>query len=103
MLSDLLDTFSVLFKFLLVPSPELLLLEETWEQLRATLRNCLPEIRRAMAEVWGTVLRRFKPVVREKAVRLLTSQVESVEDAAAWAIISACKVFIQFGDSEGMG
>ncbi|KAG6885913.1 hypothetical protein C0993_007931 [Termitomyces sp. T159_Od127] len=88
-LSGLLETFSVLFKFLLVPCPELL--EETWEQLRTTLKSCLPEIRRTMAEVWGTILRRLKPAARDKAVKLLMTHIESVEDAAAWAIISACK------------
>ncbi|KAG6860769.1 hypothetical protein C0995_007801 [Termitomyces sp. Mi166 len=88
-LTALLETFSALFKFLLVPSPDLL--EETWEQLRATLRNCFPEIRRAMAEVWGSILRRFKPAVRAKAVNLLTAHVEGAEDAVAWIIVSACK------------
>ncbi|KAG6897519.1 hypothetical protein C0992_000745 [Termitomyces sp. T32_za158] len=88
-LTVLLETFSVLFRFLLVPLPELL--EGTWEQVRTTLKDCSPDIRRAMAEVWGTILRRFKPTAREKAVKLLMVHVESVEDAAAWAIVSACK------------
>ncbi|KAH0588866.1 hypothetical protein H2248_004657 [Termitomyces sp. 'cryptogamus'] len=88
-LTALLETFSALFKFLLLPSPELL--EGTWEQLRATLGSCLPEIGRAMAEVWGAILRRFTTATREKAVKLLMVHVEGVEDAAAWVIIFACK------------
>ncbi|KAG6840218.1 hypothetical protein C0991_008139 [Blastosporella zonata] len=88
-LTTLLETFSTLFKFLLVPSPELL--EETWRILRATLPNCLPEIQRAMAEVWGSILRRLKPAAREEAVRLLATQTAGIDDAAAWVVVFACK------------
>jgi hypothetical protein len=46
-----------------------------------------------MAEVWGSVLRRLKTAPRAKAVTLLAKNLEGVEDASAWAIVYACKVF----------
>ncbi|KAG6844945.1 hypothetical protein H0H87_002278 [Tephrocybe sp. NHM501043] len=88
-LTALLETFSALFKFLLVPTPGLL--EETWNAVRATLPGCLPEIQRAMAEVWGSVLRRLKPAAREEAVRLLADQTAGIDDAAAWVVVFASK------------
>jgi hypothetical protein len=92
-LTALLETFSALFKFLLVPSIHLQLLEETWDSVRLILPKCLPEIQRAMAEVWGSVLRRLKTAPRARAVNLLAKNLEGVEDASAWAIVYACKVF----------
>jgi U3 small nucleolar RNA-associated protein 20 len=91
-LTALLETFSVLFKFLLVPSIHLELLEETWDSVRLMLPTCLPEVQRAMAEVWGSVLRRLKTAPRTRAVNLLAKNLEGVEDASAWAIVYACKV-----------
>ena len=91
-LTALLETFSALFKFLLVPSIRLELLEETWNAVRLTLPRCLPEVKRAVAEVWGSVLRRLKTVPRARAVTLLAKDLEEVEDASAWAIVYACKV-----------
>lgn len=76
-LTALLETFSALFKFLLVPSVQTELLEKTWSAIRGILPNCLPEIQRAMAEVWGAVLRRFKTTVREKAVVLTADDANS--------------------------
>ncbi|KAG5642515.1 hypothetical protein DXG03_002616 [Asterophora parasitica] len=87
-LTALLETFSALFKLLLVPSDHL---EKTWSALRATLSNCIPEIQRAMAEVWGALLRRLKPAARERAVILLAEDAEGIEDASAWVVVFACK------------
>jgi U3 small nucleolar RNA-associated protein 20 len=58
----LLETFSTLFKFLLVPLVHIELLEDTWDAVRLMLPKCLPEVQRAMAEVCGSVLRRLKTV-----------------------------------------
>lgn len=91
-LTALLETFSTLFKFLLVPAIQITLLEQTWTAMRSILPKCLPEIQRAMAEVWGSVLRRLKTNVREKAVTLLAENAEGVEDTSAWVIVFACKV-----------
>jgi U3 small nucleolar RNA-associated protein 20 len=91
-LGVLLETLSSLFKFLLVPSIHLDLLEKTWTAVRDILPTCLPEIQRAMAEVWGSVLRRLKTAAREKAVTLLAEKAEGVEDASAWVVVFACKV-----------
>ncbi|KAF8991462.1 armadillo-type protein [Cyathus striatus] len=90
-LTGLLETFSALFRYLLVPSIHLNLLEDTWKQIHETLPKCLPEIQRAMAEVWGAMLRRMKSAAREKAVTLLASNAEGIEDASAWVLVSACK------------
>ena len=91
-LTALLETFSSLFKFLLVPSSNLNLLEGTWRAVCGALARCVPEVQRAMAEVWAAVLRRLKPPAREKAVTLLAEDVGAVDDAAAWALVYACKV-----------
>ncbi|KAL0955556.1 hypothetical protein HGRIS_001795 [Hohenbuehelia grisea] len=90
-LTALLATFASLFKFLLAPSTELDLLESTWSSVLQTLPKCQPEIQRAMAEVWGSVLRRFKLPVRERAVYLVISSVTEIEDASAWVFVFACK------------
>jgi len=91
-LTALLETFSALFKYLLVPSIDQELLEETWSSMQSILPNCLPEIQRAMAEVWGSVLRRLKTSGKEKAVTLLAGNIKGIEDACAWMIVFACKV-----------
>ena len=91
-LTALLETFSTMFKFLLVPSIHIELLEDTWTAVRLVLPKCLPEIQRAMAEVWGSVLRRLKTVPRTRAVTLLAKNVDGVEDASAWVFVYACKV-----------
>ncbi|KAF9461848.1 hypothetical protein BDZ94DRAFT_790553 [Collybia nuda] len=90
-LGVLLETLSTLFKFLLVPSIHFDLLEKTWTAVRDIMPTCLPEVQRAMAEVWGSVLRRLKTAAREKAVTLLAEKAEGVEDASAWVIVFACK------------
>ncbi|KAJ7127008.1 hypothetical protein C8R44DRAFT_111309 [Mycena epipterygia] len=98
-LTALLATFASLFKFLLIPASsttELQLLETTWTTIRDILPRCLPEVQRAMAEVWGGVLRRLKPEAKEKAVSLLAASVveqseSETQDAAAWCVVYACK------------
>ncbi|KAJ6576400.1 hypothetical protein DFH09DRAFT_1451514, partial [Mycena vulgaris] len=98
-LTALLATFASLFKFLLIPassSSELELLEKTWTCIRDILPRCLPEVQRAMSEVWGGVLRRLKPEAKERAVNLLAESVieqseTEVQDAAAWCVVYACK------------
>ncbi|KAF9234003.1 hypothetical protein BU15DRAFT_9123, partial [Melanogaster broomeanus] len=55
------------------------------------LPNCSPEVQRAAAEVWASVLRRLKTSAREKAVLLMANNLNEVEDASAWMIIFACK------------
>ncbi|KAH6910215.1 U3 snoRNP protein Utp20 [Coprinopsis sp. MPI-PUGE-AT-0042] len=60
-------------------------------QLPATLPKCLPEIQRAMAEVWGSVLRKLKTTARAKAVTMLARAADPVDDASAWVLVYACK------------
>lgn len=95
-LTALLETFSTMFKFLLVPSIHMELLEDTWTAVRLVLPKCLPEVQRAMAEVWGAVLRRLKTAPRTRAVTLLAKDVHGVEDASAWVIVYACKVRLRY-------
>ncbi|KAF9524996.1 armadillo-type protein [Crepidotus variabilis] len=90
-LTTLLETFSSLFRHLLIPAINPDLLDETWTMLCSVLPRCLGEIQRAVAEVWGAVLRRFKNGHREKAVLLLAKSVGEAEDATAWVVVFACK------------
>ncbi|KAJ8588221.1 hypothetical protein M405DRAFT_874409 [Rhizopogon salebrosus TDB-379] len=59
-LTALLATLSGMFKYLLVPSIKLDLLDQTWSYFRAVLPTCSPEVQRAAAEVWGSVLYQLK-------------------------------------------
>ena len=88
----LIGTLSDLFKYLLVPTSELKLLEDTWTCLRATLSKCIPEVQRAAAEAWGLALRRMRLPVREKSVVMIAQNLEGIEDACAWIFVFACKV-----------
>ncbi|KIJ13504.1 hypothetical protein PAXINDRAFT_100613 [Paxillus involutus ATCC 200175] len=90
-LTTLLATLSGLFRYLLVPSIHLDLLQQTWSSFHAVLPNCSPEVQRAAAEVWASVLRRLKSSAREKAVLLMANNLDGVEDASAWMLIFACK------------
>lgn len=91
-LTSLLETLSSLFRYLLIPAVDHKLLEDTWERICKILPKCLGEIQRAVAEVWGGVLRRMKTGPREKAVRLIAQSAVGVEDANAWVLVYACKV-----------
>lgn len=91
-LTVLLSTLSALFKYLLLPSTDSTLLEQTWTAFRKILPKILPEIQRALAEVWGSVLRRLKATLRSEAVVLIAGDLEGIDDAAAWCFVSACKV-----------
>jgi U3 small nucleolar RNA-associated protein 20 len=91
-LTVLLATFGSLFKYLLVPATETDVLRLTWKRVRIVLPKCNSEIQRAMAEVWGSLLRRLKAPKREVAVEVMAEDLSGVEDACAWAYIFACKV-----------
>ena len=91
-LTALLAAFSALFKYLLIPSVDPALAKKTWTRLRAALLKCNPEVQRAVAELWGSVLRRLKPGARENVVVLMAGDQEGIEDASAWAFVYACKV-----------
>ncbi|PPQ91255.1 hypothetical protein CVT25_006372 [Psilocybe cyanescens] len=90
-LTSLLETLSSVFRYLLIPTIDTNLIEETWSALCAVLPKCHGEIQRAVAEVWGGVLRRMKSGAREKAVELLAENTAAIEDASAWAVVYACK------------
>jgi U3 small nucleolar RNA-associated protein 20 len=91
-LTTLLVTFGSLFKYLVVPATESDLLQRTWKRMRVVLPKCNSEVQRAMAEVWGSLLRRLKASRREEAVEFMAEDLAGVEDACAWAYIFACKV-----------
>lgn len=91
-LTVLLETLASLFRYLLVPSIHTELITHSWGAIRLILPKCLPEIQRAIAEVWGSVLRRLKTASREHAVKLLAENVEGLEDVSAWAIVFSSKV-----------
>lgn len=93
-LTTLLATFTSLFKLLLVPATEPDALERTWKSLRAILPECASDVQRAMAEVWGSLLRRLRAPQREAAVELMAEELSGIEDACAWAYIYSCKVCV---------
>ncbi|KAH7929562.1 hypothetical protein BV22DRAFT_1191955 [Leucogyrophana mollusca] len=90
-LTTLLATLSGLFRYLLVPSINPDLLSQTWNSIRSIIPTCNPEVQRATAEVWGSVLRRLKSTAREKALNLMAESIDEVEDATAWMVVFACK------------
>ncbi|KAJ3508085.1 hypothetical protein NLJ89_g5945 [Agrocybe chaxingu] len=90
-LTTLLETLTSIFRYLLVPDINVALLEETWKLMSSILPKCLDEIQRAVAEVWGAVLRRMKTNTRERAVLLLAEHTGEVPNASAWAVVYACK------------
>ena len=93
-LTCLLETLSSLFRYLLIPSFDFALLDQTWDAICQVLPKCLGEIQRAVAEVWGSCLRRMKKEAREKSVHLLANQTGQIENTSAWALVFACKVCI---------
>ena len=93
-LTCLLETLSSIFRYLLIPSLNLALLDQTWDAISQVLPKCLGEVQRAVAEVWGSCLRRMKKEAREKSVVLLADRTGDIENASAWALVFACKVCI---------
>lgn len=91
-LTILLATFTSIFKLLVVPSSDVLILTDTWTAIRQVLPKCLSEVQRAVAEVWAAVIRRLKVVVRDRVVHFLAETIEGAEDATAWVVVYACKV-----------
>jgi U3 small nucleolar RNA-associated protein 20 len=91
-LTTLLVTFGSLFKYLVVPATETDVLQRTWKRMRVVLPECNSEVQRAMAEVWGSLLRRLNSSRREEAVEFMAEDLSGVEDACTWAYIFACKV-----------
>lgn len=86
------------------PAADADVLHISWEHLCSVLGKCNPEVQRAVAEVWSTVLRRLKGTTRDRHVKsmLLTQAggegkpsskcLEAPEDALAWMVVFACKV-----------
>ena len=92
-LAALLSALSSLFATLLVPTrTPPARIPATWARLRAVLPRAHPETQRAVAEVWGAVLRRLKGDQRSEAAKLVVTDAEGVEDASAWIFVYACKV-----------
>ncbi|GJE97349.1 DRIM domain-containing protein [Phanerochaete sordida] len=85
-LKILLDTFSVLFKYVGIPADAV---EETWAAFAEVLPKCDPEVQRVVAELWGTTIRRLKAAAREQcALSIVTS---ASADVSSWVFVSACK------------
>ena len=99
-LTSLLETFSSLFRYLLIPTVNPELLEETWNALCSVLPKCHVEVQRATAEAWSGVIRRLRANQRDKAVLLLAKSAGEIEDASAWVVIYACKVLMKYDSSE---
>jgi U3 small nucleolar RNA-associated protein 20 len=91
-LTSLLTTFTTVFKHLLIPNNSLL--KPTWIEIRGVLTDCLPDVQRTFAEVWGSVLRRLRVSAREDIVIIMVDDMKNLDDMVAWAFVSACKVCI---------
>jgi U3 small nucleolar RNA-associated protein 20 len=88
----LLTAFSSVFKNVLIPSSDMDLFKTTWVSLRGAIPRCIPEAQKAIAEVWGLVLRVTKSPARETLALTMAESLEDIEDACAWMFVFACKV-----------
>ena len=86
-LTALLESLSVLFKYILIPSDTI---QDAWSRFCDVLQKCNPEVQRAVAELWGNTLRRMKLSSREACVVKIVS--EGSQDVGAWVLVTACKV-----------
>ncbi|KAI6043511.1 hypothetical protein EDC04DRAFT_712247 [Pisolithus marmoratus] len=94
-LTSLLATLTSLFRYLLIPSIHLDLLHRTWCSFHSALPKCNDRVQGAAAEVWAPVLRRLKTTkVGERALALMATELDDVEDARAWMLIFCLKVCI---------
>lgn len=93
-LTCLLETLSSLFRYLLIPSLDFALLDQTWDAICEVVPKCLNEVQSATAEVWGSCLRRMKKEAREKSVVLLAERTGDIENTSAWTLVFACKACI---------
>ena len=91
-LTSLLATFSVLFKYIMIPSDDFDVIQRIWASFREALLKCGPEVRQATAEVWGVLVRKLKLPTRTKLVTLLVSDLNGIEDFVPWVVVDACKV-----------
>ena len=90
-LSILLPTFTSLFKYVLIPTDTAAnTIQTAWNAFSDILPKCDPEVQRAVAEVWGDILRRMKGDARERCVNSIASSAST--DVAAWVFVCACKV-----------
>lgn len=87
-LTALLETFSALFKYVLIPSDSIQ--ETVWPMFAEVLPKCSPDVQRIIAELWGNILRRLKATTREGCAVAIVK--ESNEDVGAWVLVTACKV-----------
>ncbi|KIM31383.1 hypothetical protein M408DRAFT_7156 [Serendipita vermifera MAFF 305830] len=85
-LETYIQTLSLFLKTLLLPEPSNIAF--TWDQLAITIKKCRPDVQRILAEVWSTVLRRFKADTRAEATFMLVEALDSIPDAIAWVYIS---------------
>ena len=92
----LLPVLQSTFKILLIPSIKEdsdNILRETWSRLSAKLSKCNPEIRRAISEVWASVVRRLKKTGRKRCIELMMMDLDENGDVVAWSLIYASKVW----------
>lgn len=83
------QTLSACLKHLLLPTPSLA--SFTWDALSATMKKCRPDIRRLLAEVWGTTLRKFKSEQKRHATDALVGSLDTLSDTIAWIYITSVR------------
>ncbi|KAG8902825.1 U3 snoRNP protein [Tulasnella sp. 403] len=96
-LSSVLKTLTSLFKYTLVPLPQLL--KPSWTLIHRSMVGLVSrrssgvageEMQRMLAEVWGLAIRQFtKQEVRDEAVSLLVDVLEDCEEGIAHVFTSA--------------
>ena len=96
-LAELMATILSLLKYVFVPNLTSLSLRETWHELEITLYQSKDEIRRAVGEVLGAVLRRMKREDRTKLIKLMINSSKKEEthrlrDGITWSLVHACQV-----------
>lgn len=86
-LKTILDTFSVVFKYVTIPSE---FIQDAWAAFAEVLPRCDPEVQRAVAELWGVSVRRIKLQARATCVLSIISTAST--DISSWVFVSACTV-----------
>jgi len=96
-LAELMATFLSLLKYVFVPNLTSVSLRETWKEFETPLRQSKDEIRRALGEVLGAVLRRMKGEDRTKFIKLMIGsskreETHRLRDGITWSLVHACLV-----------
>ncbi|KAL5498462.1 UTP20 [Sanghuangporus vaninii] len=98
-LTALLASLTSVFKYVMIPSASESnntgVLSTTWTYLSTTLVKCNPEVQRAVAEVWSSVLRRLRKGDRQQCVGLMMVSARGLNEFVAWSFVFTAKSVAQ--------